>query len=111
MFMNIEVRLLSYASKKFTYSVPLNLQEDIASGVLVQVPLKNKVVAAVVEEIVDPRQTYDFEIKSIISVFPFSKDEKYFSFIGKVAHYYQIDQLFLQRRLQMFLAEQQEDEL
>jgi len=104
--MNIHVRLLSYASAIFTYKVPQEWQHAIVPGVLVEVPLKQRVVPAVIESIADQKQKYNFELKSIISIFPFPQDEKYFLFISKVAHYYQIDHLFLQRRLQMFLAEQ-----
>jgi primosomal protein N' (replication factor Y) len=104
--MNIHVRLLSYASQVFTYTVPLEWQNSIAPGVLVEVPLKKQVVAAVIESIADQKEKYEFELKPIISIFPFPQDEKYFSFISKVANYYQIDQLYLQRRLQMFLAQQ-----
>lgn len=106
--MNVHVRLLSYGSKIFTYTVPQEWQHAITSGVLVQVPIKQRVVAAVVESIADQKQKYEFALKAIISIFPFPQDEKYLSFINKVAQYYQIDQLFLQRRLQMFLAEQDE---
>lgn len=105
--MNIHVRLLSYGSKIFTYSVPEEWQKSIAHGVLVQVPLKQNIVAAVVEKIALDSQKYNFELKPIVSVFPFPSDEKYFSFVGKVASYYQIDQLFLLRRLQSFLTEQE----
>ncbi len=104
--MNIHVRLLSYASQVFTYTVPLEWQSSMAPGVLVEVPLRKQIVPAVIESIADQKQKYEFELKPIISIFPFPQDEKYFSFISKVANYYQIDQLYLQRRLQMFLAQQ-----
>ena len=109
--MNINVRFLSYSSKIFTYSVPLELQQAMVPGTLVQVPLKHKIVPAVVESIASGSTKYHFEIKPIISVFQFPEDKIYSNFIGKVAQYYQIDQLFLQRRMQMFLTEQQEQEV
>ena len=46
--MFINVRLLKYASKTFTYSVPQELQLAIAPGVLVQVPIQNRIVPATV---------------------------------------------------------------
>lgn len=109
--MNINVRFLSYSSKVFTYSVPLDLQKAMVPGVLVQVPLKQKIVPAVVESIASKGAHYNFELKPIISVFSFPDDKTYNSFISKVAQYYQIDQLFLQRRMQIFLTEQQGQEV
>lgn len=108
--MIIHVRLLQYASKEFTYTVPELLQSEIAAGVLVQVPLMQRVVPAVVEQIADAGQTYRFALKPIIAVFPFPEDEKYISFIGQVADYYQIDQLLLWRRVQLFLTEQEQQD-
>lgn len=104
--MNINVRLLSYSSKTFTYAVPAEWQESIAPGILVQVPLKQRIVAAVVESIASGNHSYQFELKPIVSVFTVPDDSSYSVFISKVAQYYQIDVLFLQRRLQMFLIEQ-----
>jgi len=109
--MNINVRLLSYSSKTFTYAVPDQLQQSIAPGVLVQVPLKQSIVPAVVESIASTNSTYQFEIKPIVSIFHVPDDHSYGSFISKVAQYYQIDQLFLQRRLQSFLTEQSSQEI
>ncbi|MBI2344813.1 primosomal protein N' [Candidatus Dependentiae bacterium] len=109
--MNIHVRFLSYSSKTFTYAVPEELQDAITPGVLVQVPLKQRIVPAVVESIAVEDCLYKFEIKPILSVFPFPDDSCYFLFISKVAQYYQVDQLFLQRRLQSFLIEQRNQEI
>ncbi len=109
--MNINVRLLSYSSKTFTYSVPQDCEHVIAPGILVQVPFKQTIVPAVVESIAKHSQDYPFEIKSIISVFEFPQDITYSSFIAKVAQYYQIDSLFLQRRLQVFLTDQKVQEV
>lgn len=108
--MNIHVRLLQYASKTFTYQVPEQWQPDIASGVLVQVPLGTRIVPAVVEEIARPSDTYAFALKSIHAIFPFPADPYYLSFIQKISDYYQTDQLVFLRRVQLFLTEQDEHE-
>jgi len=106
--MIIHVRLLQYASKMFTYTVPESLRSDIAVGVLVQVPLMKRVIPAVVEQIASAGQTYQFELKPIVAVFPFPADENYVSFIGQVSEYYQVDQLLFLRRVQLFLTEQEQ---
>lgn len=104
--MIIHVRLLQYASKIFTYAVPDTLQHDIAVGVLVQVPLGNRVTSAVVESIELSHKIYKFEIKNIITVYPFPKDFVYQQFLQQVSGYYQVDPLVLLRRVQLFLTEQ-----
>lgn len=107
--MNINVRFLSYASKTFTYWVPSEWQQAIKVGVLVQVPVKKSIIPAVVESILPDGIEYKFELKPIVSVFEFPGDSTYNSFINKVAQYYQIDSLFLQRRVQIFLTEQNDE--
>lgn len=106
--MIIQVRLLHFASKKFTYRVPKSLDQSVAVGTLVQVPLMHKVIPALVEEIDATEKFYGFAIKDIDSVCPFPQDSRYQSFTLQVAKYYQIDPLVLFRRVQLFLAEQEE---
>lgn len=106
--MLIHVRLLHCAIKVFTYAVPQELQGRIKPGVIVQVPLQNRVVPAIVEGFADSKKLYDFEIKTIHSIYPFPCDEQYETFIHKISDYYQIDSLYLFRRVQKFLEEKEE---
>ncbi|MBP9764926.1 primosomal protein N' [Candidatus Babeliales bacterium] len=108
--MLVHVRLLHYASKIFTYHVPDQWHSDIDRGVLVQVPLGKQIVPAVVEKIADADQTFSFAIRSISAVFPFPHDPHFMPFIAQVASYYQIEQVVLLKRLQLFLAETQVQE-
>lgn len=103
--MRIHVRLLHYAKKKFTYSVPSNLGNEISLGTIVQVPLGNRVVPAIVDSFVSKNQKFAFEIKSISSVYPFPQDKNYQGFIHKISRYYQVDSLLFLRRVQNFLQE------
>ncbi|MCX5924498.1 MAG: primosomal protein N' [Candidatus Dependentiae bacterium] len=106
--MIIHVRLLHYASKFFTYSVPSELQHQISPGVLVKVPLGSRVVPAVVSQVADPQQKYSFIIKPIDSVYPFPKDTLYASFIETIGNYSQTDSLYFLQRLQQFLSEKEQ---
>jgi primosomal protein N' (replication factor Y) len=107
--MLIQVKLLQYASKKFTYSVPQSLQSKIAAGLLVQVPLKKQIVPAVVTEIDTSGQTYQFAIKSIAAIYPFPQDLMYSHFIATIGQYYQIDSTSFLHRIQHFLSEKEQE--
>lgn len=106
--MLIHVRLLHCAVKIFTYAVPKELQHLIKPGLLVQVPLQKRLVPAIVEAFADPESIFNFEIKAILAIYPFPHDDQYEKFIYKISDYYQIDPLFLFRRVQKFLEEKEE---
>lgn len=106
--MLIHVRLLHCAVKIFTYRVPLELQDRIKLGMLVQVPFQNRVIPAIVEAFADAKKSYAFEIKAIHSIYPFPQDDQYDAFIHKISDYHQIDSLYLFRRVQKFLEEKEE---
>ncbi len=105
--MLIQVKLLRYASKFFTYRVPVDLQKEIAQGKLIQVPLKNKIVPAVVDSIDLSGADYPFLIKSIIAVYPFPEDRTYPLFLQQVGEYAQTDPHYFLRRIQQFLSEKE----
>lgn len=107
--MLIQVKLLQYASKKFTYSVPHDLQAQIAPGLLVQVPLKKQIVPAVVTGIDLSGQSYQFAIKSIAAIYFFPKDSFYAHFIATIGQYYQIDSSSFLHRIQHFLSEKEQE--
>src|SRR5438105_2100180 len=105
--MLINVRLLHYASKFFTYSVPVELQQSMNCGLLVQVPLGKRVVPAVVASMANSNTTYDFEIKNISSIYPFPADKIYKDFLERVSLYAQTDSLYFLQRIQQFLYEKE----
>ncbi len=105
--MLIQVKLLQYASKKFTYFVPEVLRSQMAQGLLVQVPLKNQIVPAVVAEIDTSGQVYKFAIKSIVAIYPFPQDWAYADFIATIGQYYQVDSALFLHRIQHFLSEKE----
>lgn len=108
--MLIHVRLLQYAEKFFTYSVPQEFWDKMIPGTLVKVPLSNRIVPAVVSEIADESVEYKFTIKPIVSVYPFPLDPLYSLFIDKVSSYCQTDTLYFLQRLEKFLSEKQNED-
>lgn len=104
--MLIHVRLLQYGQRVFTYSVPSDLESKIAPGILVQVPLQNRIVPAVVDALASNKK-YNFEIKSIISIYPFPADLHYDKFVTTMSQYYQVDKLYFFKRIQKFLTEKE----
>lgn len=106
--MLINVRLLQYASKFFTYHVPVSLRDSIEHGLLVQVPLGNRIVPAVVDHIVDSSVKFAFEVKDILSIYPFPSDKIYKKFLESVSLYSQTDSLYFLQRIQQFLYEKEQ---
>lgn len=108
--MLICVRLLKYAFKTFTYSVPTKLQKEIKIGILVQVPLRKHLVPAIVHSFENKDQKDSFAIKEIYSVYHIPQDVYYESFVHKISRYYQTDFLYLFARMQKFLEEKEESQ-
>ncbi|MBP7854578.1 primosomal protein N' [Candidatus Babeliales bacterium] len=105
--MIVQVKLLQYASKIFTYSVPQNLKTQVQQGSLVKVPLKNKVVPAVVHSIDLSGSVFAFVVKSIIDVYKFPTDDSYQKLLQKIGHLYQVDPIIFLQRLQYVLDEKE----
>jgi primosomal protein N' (replication factor Y) len=109
--MLIQVKLLQYASKIFTYSVPDHLIEQVIPGSLVRVPLKKKIVPALVAGIELGQKKYAFKIKAIDSIYQLPSDPYYLLFLQKIAKFYQIDSCLLLQRIQHFLEQKENDQL
>jgi primosomal protein N' (replication factor Y) (superfamily II helicase) len=108
--MLIHVKLLQYASRTFTYHVPQSLQNQIAVGSLVQVPLKKQIVPAIVDSIEHSGVVFKFQIKDIASIYAFPHDPFYLPFLHTIGQYSQTDSSLFLRRIAQFLAEKEEDE-
>ena len=79
--MFIDVRLLHYKERSFTYLVPDTLQSQIKPGILVKVPLQSRIVPAIVHSVTYNKK-YNFEIKPIVAIYAFPDDKKYDGFIA-----------------------------
>ncbi|MBM18304.1 MAG: primosomal protein N' [Epsilonproteobacteria bacterium] len=104
--MFIDVRLLHYKERSFTYLVPDTLQSQIKPGILVKVPLQSRIVPAIVHSVTYNKK-YNFEIKPIVAIYAFPDDKKYDGFIAKISQYYQVDSINFIKRIQKFLEEKE----
>ena len=107
--MFITVRLLNNFSKELTYAVPVDLQDQIHRGTLVQVPLQKRLESAIVVGIESHGKSYEFKIRPIDSIFPFPADTTYRKFATSLAAFHQIDSLYLFKRVKNFLTEQEDE--
>jgi len=109
--MYIHVRLLNGFNKLLTYQVPSIYQHEQLIGRVVQVPLRNQLVHALVEHQFESLQeTPSFTIRELNSLNAFPQDPHYVSFINKLAEYQQIESYILIQRIQQFLTSEKEDE-
>lgn len=107
--MFITVRLLNNFSQELTYSVPVDICDQIYRGALVQVPLQKRLESAIVVRIEDSSVTYPFKIRPIDSIFPFPQDTTYQKFATQLSAFHQIDALYLFKRVKNFLTEQEDE--
>jgi primosomal protein N' (replication factor Y) len=100
----IQVKLLTGYHQPLTYSA----SESLSVGTLVRVPLRGREVSAVVIAS-DVTHTASFAVRDIIGVEAFPADPHYYTYINKVAGYYQIDPSHLFKRVRSFLTQKEMD--
>ena len=103
--MFVEIKLLNNFPKLLTYQVPEHLISKIAPGILVQVPLQNRIESGMVVKIV-PAKNFGFAIKEIQEIYQLPDDVLYSSFIHKLAAYHHIDVIDLLYRMKSFLGQE-----
>lgn len=110
--MYITVRLLAGYQEPLTYKIPESWQSLPIAGTIVSVPLRTKIVPAIVTTIHEhkPESAHDFAIKDAHAIEPFPHDERYIAFAKQVAGYYQIDEHFFIRRIRQFLKQKEQPE-
>lgn len=103
--MYINVRLLQGYQQLLWYQIPesLALAEPITVGAIVQVPLRQQTVPAVVMYITNKAPAVSFAIKEINSFEPFPADPHYTGFIKKLAAYHTIDETHFLKRIAHFV--------
>ena len=108
--MFIQVRLLNGYHQPLWYESTNTGTQSISVGTVVSVPLRNKVVPAVVihEQSWAPRTAFD--IKPIEGIEPFPDDQHYHQFIKQLSTYYQLEPVYLLRRIAQFLSEKAKKE-
>ncbi len=104
--MYIQVRLLKGVQDPLWYQVPTDWDEKTLLGAAVQVPLRTRLVPALVESIAY-KKPGTFKIKYAHSKEPFPHDITYNEFIAKLAHYYQEPPLHFIKRIRQFIAQKE----
>lgn len=102
--MYIQVRLLKGVQEPLWYQVPTDWDTKNLLGAAVQVPLRNRVVPALVEKIAHEKPG-SYKIKYAQNKEPFPHDVTYNDFIKKLAHYYQEPPLHFIKRIRQFIAQ------
>lgn len=102
--MYIDVKLFSGFPKPLLYHVPA-LHNTVQEGSIVRVPVKNKIIPALVLKTHTDAPQANFAIRNIESVEQFPHDPHYFEFIQKLAQYHVVDEIQFVKRIQSFLKE------
>ena len=109
--MFIRVKLLNGLPEPLWYSVPQHLVHSSLSGLIVQVPVRNRIIPALVmDEHTTKPHNLAFELKDIQGIEPLPADEHYLSFLQKLSVYYQIEPLFFIKRIHQFLINKKDNE-
>lgn len=110
--MFIRVRLLNGLPEPLWYAVPTHCNYGPLSGLVVQVPVRNRVVPAlVIDEHFTKPHSLAFELKDIHGIEPLPADEHYLPFLKNLGDYYQIEALHFIKRIHQFLVNKKEDAL
>lgn len=102
--MFIRVRLLNGLPEPLWYTVPANHNYGPLSGLIVQVPVRNRIIPAlVIDEHATKPHNIAFELKNIHGLEPLPADEYYHAFLNKLGEYYIIESLHFIKRIHQFL--------
>ncbi len=110
--MFIRVRLLNGLPEPLWYAVPAQYTQHSLSGLVVQVPVRNRIVPAlVIEQYTYKPHNLAFELKDICGIEPLPQDSHYLPFLKNLGEYYQIEPLHFIKRIHHFLVNKKEDAL
>ena len=110
--MFIRVKLLNGLPEPLWYTVPQNLTNKPLSGLIVQVPVRNRIIPAlVIDEHKTKPYNIAFELKEIHGLEPLPADEYYHNFLHKLGNYYQVEPIYFIKRIHQFLINKPETEL
>ncbi len=106
--MFIQVRLLNGYSTPLWYQIPADWKPSTYHGIIVQVPLRNRIVPAIViKEEKDKPKHITFTIKQAHTIEPFPDDQHYAPFIKQLSRYYQVDEVHFIKRIAQFVQQKQ----
>ncbi len=107
--MFIQVQLLHGFSELLWYKVPATWPAVDFVGCLVTVPLRKKIIAAMVQRVCAEKPNVSFVIKEAHSWQPLPSDPCYKKFIDSLSYYYQLSNVQLFKRIRQFLIQEQTD--
>lgn len=105
--MYIQVQLLHGFQEPLLYEVPAEWNEKPKVGSLVTVPLRKKLSSAVVLHTYEKKPFTKFAIRAAHRLEALPQDKHWQVFIARLAHYYQIDQMVLIKRMRSFLQQKE----
>lgn len=110
--MFIRVRLLNGLPEPLWYAVPADRNYGPLTGLIVQVPVRNRIIAAlVIDEYKIKPYHLTFELKDIQGIEPLPTDQYYLPFLKNLADYYQIEALHFIKRIHHFLIDKKQETL
>lgn len=110
--MFIRVRLLNGLPEPLWYAVPTQYTQHSLPGLVVQVPVRNRIVPALVIDEYKNKPTHlTFELKDIQGIEPLPEDPHYLNFLKNLGNYYQIEALHFIKRIHHFLIDKKEEAL
>lgn len=105
--MYILVRLLKGFPKPLYYKIPDNFIKNNLNGKVVNVPIKNyNVPALVLKTYVQKPKNLNFNIKEINDLQKFPDDLLFHEFVKKIANFYFVKPLYFYTRIRTFLDQQ-----
>ncbi len=105
--MFIQVKLLNGFKKPLWYKVPASWTQQSLKETIIQVPLRNTIIPAVVlrEQLNHPPVA--FEIKEAKEIEPFPADYHYMPFVTQLSSYYVINPLHIIMRIKSFITHEE----
>ncbi len=108
--MFIRVQLLNGLPEPLWYSVPTEYHEQSLHGLIVHVPIRNRIVPALVlHEYRKKPLGISFAIKDIVGIESLPPDQHYSAFLKTLGAYYQKEPFHFIKRIHHFLAYKKED--
>lgn len=107
--MFIRVKLLNGLPEPLWYAVPQTLINKPLSGLIVQVPVRNRIIPAlVIDEYKTKPYNISFELKEIHGLEPLPADEHYHNFLRNLGDYCQVEPIYFIKRIHHFLINKKE---
>ncbi|MBI2775575.1 primosomal protein N' [Candidatus Dependentiae bacterium] len=103
-----QVRLLNGFHESLWYEVPHELKE-LTVGMIVSVPLRARVLPALIQKISSTRPNVSWQLRSIEGIEKVPEDVHYQKFINQLADYYQLSPLYFAQRLRSFLTQKEHE--